>query len=77
MPDATGIFTTEFAGPFRDRLEGNLDAPLGKQVLDMAQAEREPEIQPYRMADDFGRKAVSLVKHITKFGCVVDHVPVI
>ena len=46
---------------------GNLtqtDLPLqrsGKQVFDIAQAQREPIIEPYRMRDDLGWKAVAFV----------------
>ncbi len=33
--------------------------PLGQDQLDIAQAQAEDVIKPYRMADDLGRKAVS------------------
>ena len=33
--------------PTSNGLKGNLDSTLGEQILDVAQAEREPEIKPY------------------------------
>ena len=37
------------------------DAAGGQHLLDHAQAEREAEVQPNRVADDLGRKAVASV----------------
>jgi hypothetical protein len=71
--NAAGILAAELAGPFRHCLEGNLDAAFGEQVFDVTQAERKPEIQPHRVADDLGRKAVALSKHAARLGKMVGH----
>lgn len=38
---------------------------LGQRVLDVAQTEREPKIQPDRLTNDLGREAIA---DITEFG---------
>ena len=45
-----------------DRLVGNLDAVLGQHQLDIPEAEAERVVQPNGVADDFGRKAVTMVR---------------
>ncbi|MNE94235.1 hypothetical protein D3C80_1921790 [compost metagenome] len=52
-------FETELRSPFRHSLERNLNTALGKQILDVAKAEREPIIELYRMGNDLGRKPVA------------------
>lgn len=42
--------------------KGDRDAANGEHVLDMPKAERKAEVEPHRMADDFIRKAMALVK---------------
>src|SRR5258708_40102628 len=37
------------------------DATLGEQILNVAEAEVEAEIQPYGMSDDLGREAVASI----------------
>ncbi len=41
--------------PFRDSLEGDINAALGKQVFNVAQAQRKPIIELLGMRDDLGR----------------------
>jgi hypothetical protein len=43
----------------------NQDAAGGQHLLDYAQAEREPEIQPDGMADHFSREAVAGIVRMT------------
>jgi hypothetical protein len=42
--------------PVRD-----LNAPLGQELLDISEAEREAEIHPDRTLDDVGREAIARV----------------
>jgi hypothetical protein len=50
--DAVGEFLAEFEAPLPDRLVRQRDAADSQHLLDHAQAQREPKIQPYRAADD-------------------------
>src|SRR5215211_8189583 len=38
--------------PTPDTLVGDLDAPLGQELLDVSEAEGEPEVQPHGTLDD-------------------------
>jgi hypothetical protein len=40
-------------------MRANRDATGGKDLVDMAQAQREPEIEPDGVADDLGREPVA------------------
>ena len=55
----------EMVHPAPDRLIGNNNPAFGQQILDVAEAQRKPEIDPDRVLDDFGRKAIAA---ITDFG---------
>ena len=44
--------------PAAHRLIGNQDPTLSQQILDVAEAQGEPDIKPDRLLDDFGREAV-------------------
>ena len=57
--DPRGIGAAKLERPSTHRLVGGIDAALSKQVLDIAIAQREPEIEPDRMLDDHGREAVT------------------
>src|SRR4051794_3632840 len=48
----------ELARPLSDSLVADDDATCGQHLLDHAQAEREAEVQPNRVADDLSRKSV-------------------
>src|SRR5260370_31365079 len=50
--DAVGEFPAEFEAPLPDRLVRHRDPAGGQHLLDHAQAQREPKIQPYRLAED-------------------------
>jgi len=38
------------------------DATLGKQILNVTEAEMEPKVQPDSVRDDFGREAVAAIR---------------
>jgi hypothetical protein len=56
-----GIPLTEFPTPFPDGFVRDNDASAEQQLLDIAIAQAEAEIEPHRVADDLGRKAMILV----------------
>jgi len=58
---AAGETRGEFLAPASHRLVGDDDAPLGKDQLDVPQAEAEHVVQPNSMADDLGREPVAVV----------------
>ena len=45
--------------PASDGLVGPDDPALREQILDLAQAKGEPEVQPYRLTNDFGWEPVA------------------
>ena len=51
----------ELQSPAADRLVGHIDAPLGEDILDVAVAQSEAEIEPDGLLDDDARKAVAAV----------------
>jgi hypothetical protein len=54
---------TELQRPAPDRLIADLDTALRQQLLDVAKAQREPEVQPDGMPDHLRREAVALVRN--------------
>ena len=46
------------------RLIGNIEPALGEQILHVATAQGEPEIQPDRVLDDWRRKAMSAIREM-------------
>ena len=54
-----GVEPAELERPAPDCLVTDLDAARGQQLLDVAKAEGEAEIQPHGLADHFSRKSVS------------------
>jgi len=54
-----GIDAAELECPPAHRLVGGIDAALGEEVLDIAIAQGEPEVEPDRVLDDRGRKPVA------------------
>ena len=55
----------ELQRPLPDRLMADQDAPGGEHLLDHAQAEREPEVEPDGMADHLSRKAMTGIARMT------------
>jgi hypothetical protein len=64
--DAVGEFPAEFEAPLPDRLVRHRDAAGGQHFLDHAQAQREPKIQPDRVADDLSGVAMAGVNRVTR-----------
>jgi hypothetical protein len=58
-PQVLGVPLAELQRPAADRLVANLDAPGRHHLLDVAQVEREPELQPHHLADHVGWEPVS------------------
>ena len=56
-----GKVQSELQRPAPDCFIAHVDASLGEQVLNVAEAQCEPEIKPYGMANEVGRKAVSTI----------------
>jgi hypothetical protein len=47
--------------PTPDGLVGDRNPTLRQQILDIAQAQSEPEIKPNRPLNDLGRESISVV----------------
>ena len=47
--------------PAAHRLIGNQDPTLSQQILDVAEAQGEPDIKPDRLLDNLGREAVAAI----------------
>jgi hypothetical protein len=58
MTDPVGELLAEFARPLPHGFMAYDDAAGGQQLLNHAQPEREPEVQPDGTADDLGREAI-------------------
>src|SRR6201993_5076044 len=63
--NAVGEFSAEFEAPLPDRLVRHRDAASGQHLLHHAQAQREPKIQPYRVADDLSRVSIAGVNWVS------------
>jgi hypothetical protein len=63
--DAVGELAAEFQAPLADRLVRDRDAARRQHLLDHAQAQLEPEIQPDRVADEFGGVAIASEKRVS------------
>ena len=60
---------SEIVHPAPNGLVGNRDAAFRQQILDVAEAEREPEIQPNRPLNDLRRKpATGIADFIHQLG---------
>src|SRR5882762_237000 len=64
--DPVGEFPAEFEAPLPDRLVRHRDAAGGQHLLDHAQAQREPKIQPDRVADDLSWVAMAGVNRVSR-----------
>ena len=61
-PQRAGIRWSKLAAPGSNGFVGYGDATLREKVLHVAEAQREPMVQPDGMADDLGRKAVASIQ---------------
>lgn len=59
MDESVWVGTAELVRPTADGLVRNVDTSFGEQILDVAQAEFKPIIQPDRILDNLGREAVA------------------
>ena len=66
--DLLGVDAAELQRPSPNGFVGHVDAPFGKQVLDIAIAQCEPEIEPDGMLDDCGWKPVTGVRNRVHVG---------
>src|ERR1700752_2055544 len=64
--DAVGEFAAEFAAPVPGCLLRPRDAAGGQHLLHHAQAQREPKVQPYRVADDLSRVSIAGVNWVSR-----------
>jgi hypothetical protein len=51
--------------PAPDGLIGDHDPAFCQQIFDVAEAQREPNIEPDRVLDDFGRKAIATIADLS------------
>ena len=57
-----GVGLPELGAPPPDRLLTHRDTAYQHQLLDLTEAEREPEVQPHAVVDDLDRVAVAPVR---------------
>src|SRR5271157_260702 len=57
-----GVGLPELGAPPPDRLVAHRDTACEHQLLDLTQAEREPEVQPHAVVDDLDRVAVAFIR---------------
>lgn len=65
-PELLGVFGSELSTPLPDGLVGDGDAPLREEFFDIAEAEREPMVQPHAVTDDFTRESVAAVADLIR-----------
>ena len=58
---SAAILRCKVIDPAAHGLIGNDDPALRQQIFDVAEAQREPEIEPDRVLDDLGRKAIAAI----------------
>src|SRR5271166_1554976 len=62
---SVGEFPAEFQAPLPDRLIGDRDAASRQHLLNHAQAQREPEIEPDRVTDQLRRVAMASINRVS------------
>lgn len=62
-PQTVGVGLSELQAPAADGLVGDDHPTLEHQLLHLAVAERETEVQPHAVRDDLDRVAMALVRH--------------
>src|SRR5208337_5356584 len=63
--ETVGEFPAEFQAPLPDRLVSDRDAASRQHLLNHAQAQWEPEIQPDRIADELGGIAIASIERVS------------
>src|SRR5262245_32932388 len=66
---------SEVLHPAAHRLVGDQDPALSQQILDIAEAEREPGIEPDGLLDDHGWKPISGVADLGHHGHLRPQIP--
>jgi hypothetical protein len=61
MTQVSSNWRTKFEEPAPDALVGNIEAPLGKQILHISIAQGKPGVKPNRVANDVRWKAVAAI----------------
>ncbi len=61
-PQSTSIRWSKLPAPGSNGFVGYGDATLSEKVLDIAKTQREPMVQPNRVTDDLGWKAVTSIQ---------------
>jgi len=61
LPQLPGEQRAELGDPAPDRFVGDVETPLCEHVLDIAEAEREPQIEPDCVPNDGRREAMTVV----------------
>jgi len=64
---ATSVLRTKLEAPKPDRFVGNRDAALGEKVFHIPKAETEAVVELDGVADDLGRKSISVVARRVTF----------
>src|SRR6185437_7360844 len=64
--EPVGEFPAEFEAPLPDRLVRHRDTAGGQHLLAHAQAQREPKIQPYCVADDLSGVAMAGIDRVAR-----------
>jgi hypothetical protein len=65
--ELAGIVLSKLLAPLANRFVGYGDASFGQEFFDLTEAETESMIEPNRMADNFRRKAMTLVAGLFGF----------
>jgi hypothetical protein len=63
--NAIWVFPTEFLSPMANGFVTDCNAPRCQHFFDHPQAQRKPEIEPNRVANDFGWEAMTTIERIT------------
>jgi hypothetical protein len=72
--ELSSVLRTKLPRPLSDGLVGHDDAPLGEEVFDISDAQKESVVQPDGVADDLGREPVSVIAR--RFGIRPRSLPV-
>jgi len=60
--DYIGVISSELFSPFAHRLVSDKETAISKHIFDHAEAQRKPEIQPDRLCNNLGWKAMAVIK---------------
>jgi len=66
---------SEMAHPIPNGLVRHRHSALRQQILDVTQAEAEPEGKPYRLVNEFGRQSIAAIADLVQTGELADREP--